>query len=183
MKTERGFTRGLVLGLIGGGVLLCVGSGIVYATAQRWSLEHRKGWNLVPIIVASVDLKAGEVVGMEALSQRSIPEQFVAPAMIKPDSASDMVNDTTLVPLQAGDVFLWHGMRAGSDALKLARDVAPGARLTADDVVRVSRRPEHFTVTMVRADQLDAVLNARAVRALKRDDALHFSDLVAPEAR
>lgn len=182
MNAERGFGKGLGLGLAVGSVVLCLSSALVFVGAQKWISKHREGWNLVPVIVAAVDIAAGEVVTMEMISQRSVPEQFVTDEIIKPDSASSMVNDVTLIPMEAGDMLLWHGMRA-QQALVLSRDVAAGVKLTGDDVVRGDKRIETMTVTMVQEDQLGAVLNSKTARALKRGDALHFSDLVAPEAR
>ncbi|MDX2014783.1 MAG: SAF domain-containing protein [Myxococcaceae bacterium] len=67
----------------------------------------RQGWQLVPVVVAAVDLKAGDVVSMEVISQRAIPEQFVGPSMVRPDEASFIVDRRLTTPLLAGDAVLW----------------------------------------------------------------------------
>jgi pilus assembly protein CpaB len=70
-------------------------------------LEVPKGWNLVPVVVAAMDVSAGAVVAIQLLGQRAIPEQCVTSSVAKPDSASSVVNRKVLVPLEAGDPLRW----------------------------------------------------------------------------
>jgi flagella basal body P-ring formation protein FlgA len=76
------------------------------ATAKRMA-QAREGWRLVPVVVAAVDVKPGELLTMEQISQRSIPEQFVSPSMVRPDEASFIVNRKVETPLLAGDPVRW----------------------------------------------------------------------------
>lgn len=62
---------------------------------------------LVPVVVAAVDIAAGEMVTMEKISQRSAPRRLVTSSVVKPDSASYVVNQKLLVPVLAGDLLLW----------------------------------------------------------------------------
>ena len=94
-------------------VLFVVGFGVSFSAIQKQRSDVRKGWNLVPVVVSAVDISEGTVVTMEMISQRSIPEQFVTSSVVKPDSASFVVNQKVLVPLQAGDPLLWSQFETG----------------------------------------------------------------------
>ena len=51
------------------------------------------------MVVASVDVGEGTVITFDMISQRSVPEQFVTSSVVKPDSASYVVNQKVLVPV------------------------------------------------------------------------------------
>ena len=104
---NSGFIAGLTIGLAITLVLACLGSGLGFVYVQKKTNDARKGWNLVPVVVAAQDIAEDTIVTMEMISQRSIPEQFVTSSVVKPDSASYVVNQKVLVPLQAGDPLLW----------------------------------------------------------------------------
>ncbi len=62
---------------------------------------------LTPVVVAAVDIPAGTVVTFDMISQRSVEDRFVTVSVVKPDSASYIVNQKTMVPVLAGDVMRW----------------------------------------------------------------------------
>lgn len=110
----------LALGLIAGV--------IAFSAVKKKEMDVRRGWNLVPVVVASTDLSEGSVVTMEMVSQRSIPEQFVTSSVVKPDSASYIVNQKVLVPVQAGDPLLWSQFETTKVAERLSTKVQKKAR-------------------------------------------------------
>ena len=110
----------LALGLIAGV--------IAFSAVKKKEMDVRRGWNLVPVVVASTDLSEGSVVTMEMVSQRSIPEQFVTSSIVKPDSASYIVNQKVLVPVQAGDPLLWSQFETTKAAERLSTKVMKKAR-------------------------------------------------------
>jgi hypothetical protein len=59
------------------------------------------------LLGVAVSIGLGVSVTMEVISQRSIPEQFAGPSMVRPDEASVVVNRTLTMPLLAGDPVLW----------------------------------------------------------------------------
>ena len=101
---------------------------IAYSAGRKKEMDVRKGWNLVPVVVAAVDISEGTVVTMEMISQRSIPEQFVTSSVVKPDSASYIVNQKVLVPLQGGDPLLWSQFETTKAAERLSTKVQKKAR-------------------------------------------------------
>jgi pilus assembly protein CpaB len=101
---------------------------IAYSAVKKKENDVRKGWNLVPVVVAAIDISEGTVVTMEMVSQRSIPEQFVTSSVVKPDSASYIVNQKVLVPLQAGDPLLWSQFETTRAAERLSTKVQKKAR-------------------------------------------------------
>ena len=107
-KQESSFVSGVltggVLGFILATLLLSVAG---YSWIQRKVVDAKKGWNLVPVVVAAQDIPEDTIVTFDVISQRSVPEQFVTSSVVKPDSASYVVTQRLLVPLQAGDMLLW----------------------------------------------------------------------------
>lgn len=101
---------------------------VSFSAIKRREAEVRKGWNLVPVVVAGVDISEGTVVTMEMISSRSIPEQFVTASVVKPDSASYIINQKVLVPLQAGDPLLWSQFETTKAAERLSTKVQKKAR-------------------------------------------------------
>ena len=105
----QGTPRLLVtLGFAAFGVLLGAFIGIVqYSALRKRESEERQGWNLVPIVVAAVDIPAGETMIFAMISQRSVPEQFVNGDVVRPDAAMLVVNHRMAVALKAGDAVTW----------------------------------------------------------------------------
>jgi pilus assembly protein CpaB len=114
--------------LIVAAVLGVVAFLVSWSAIKKREADVRKGWNLVPVVVAAVDISEGTVVSMEMISQRSIPEQFVTSSVVKPDSASYIVNQKVLVPLQAGDPLLWSQFETTKAAERLSSKVQKKAR-------------------------------------------------------
>jgi Flp pilus assembly protein CpaB len=61
----------------------------------------------VAIVVAAVDIPAGTVVTFDMISQRSVDASLAVSAIVKPDSASYIVNQKVLAPMLAGDMMRW----------------------------------------------------------------------------
>lgn len=96
-----------VLGILAG-VAVCAAAGLPGMRRQRdWRFGRGHSAMLVPVIVFAQDVPAGTTITFDRISQRSMPEQFVTASMVKPDSASDVVNQRLLVDLKAGDVVRW----------------------------------------------------------------------------
>jgi pilus assembly protein CpaB len=101
------FVTGVLIGLGSGLALTCLLSGVGYAWVQKTRSEVRKGWNLVPVVVAAQDIAEGTPVTLELLSQRSVPEQFVTPSIVKPDQVASIINQSVRAPVSAGDPLSW----------------------------------------------------------------------------
>lgn len=101
---------------------------VSWSAIRKRESDVRKGWNLVPVVVAAVDMSEGTVVTMDMVSQRSIPEQFVTSSVVKPDSANYIVGQKVLVTLQAGDALLWSQFETTKAAERLSTKVQKKAR-------------------------------------------------------
>src|SRR5262245_33090490 len=97
--SSTGVLAGGVSGFLVSVLIFGVGG---FAYLKKKEADVRKGWNLVPVVVAAQDIPEKTVVTFGLLSQRMIPEQFVTSSMVKPDIAGDIVNQRLLVPVQAG---------------------------------------------------------------------------------
>lgn len=99
-----GFAAGIGVMFV---VALCAGGPLGYVLVKKKQAEVRRGWNLVPVVVAARDIPAGTKVSFEMISQRAIPEQFFTDSTVKPDSASNVVGQAVVVDLKAGDPLRW----------------------------------------------------------------------------
>src|SRR3954462_5142233 len=120
LKGKTPLIVALVLALVAGLVAL--------SAIKKKEADVRRGWNLVPVVVAAVDISEGTVVTFDMISQRSVPEQFVTSSVVKPDSASYIVNQKVLVPVQAGDPLLWSQFETTKAAERLSTKVQKKAR-------------------------------------------------------
>ncbi len=113
---QRDVVGSVLAGVLAGFLVVgCAGGPLAYLLERRLSTEARSGWNLVPVVVFAQDLPAGTVVTFDLLSQRSLPEQFVTPSLVKPDAASYIVSQVHHPAALAGDVVLWSGFEAAID--------------------------------------------------------------------
>lgn len=88
----------LALPLSCGGVLLLTKSKRAEAT---------KGWAVVPVVVAAVDVPEGTELTVELISQRSIPELFVTEGDLLPKDAQLIIGRRVNFPILAGDPITW----------------------------------------------------------------------------
>jgi pilus assembly protein CpaB len=120
-------------------LLLGLFAGIVaWSAIKKREADVRRGWNLVPVVVAAVDVSEGTVITFDMISQRSVPEQFVTSSVVKPDSASYIVNQKVLVPVQAGDALLWSQFETTKAAERLSTKIQRKARALTIDVGKTS---------------------------------------------
>ena len=110
-------------------LVLAVLAGVVaYSAVKKQMHDARVGWNLTTIVVASVDIPEGSTVSLDMVAQRAVPEQFVTSSVVKPDSASYVVGQKVLVPLQAGDPLLWSQFETTRAGERLSTKVVTGSR-------------------------------------------------------
>ena len=119
-------------------VLSLAAGTVAFSAIKKKEADVRRGWNLVPVVVAAVDIAEGTVVSFDMISQRQVPEQFVTSSVVKPESASYIVNQRVLVPLQAGDPLLWSQFETTRAAERLSTKVQKRARAITIDAGRLA---------------------------------------------
>lgn len=103
-QKTTGILVGATVGFIGGGLI----SGfLTWQLVTKQTQDLRAGWELVPVVIASRDLREGEVMTFDKVIQRAVPGQFVSSSFVKPDAANFIMNQRLLVPVRAGDPLLW----------------------------------------------------------------------------
>lgn len=102
---------------------------VAWSALRKKETDVRKGWNLVPVVVASVDVPEDTPLTGEMIAQRAVPRQFVTSSVVKPDSATYLLNQRVLVPLQQGDLLLWSQFETLKSAERLSVSVAKDKRL------------------------------------------------------
>ncbi|MFT3713826.1 MAG: Flp pilus assembly protein CpaB [Archangium sp.] len=114
--------------------LTCLGFAVAWSAVQKEKSDVRKGWNLVPVLVAASDMSEGQVITLEDISQRSVPEQFVTSSVVKPDSASYLLGQKVQVAIASGDPLQWSQFESSKFAERLAARVMHRARALSIDV-------------------------------------------------
>jgi Flp pilus assembly protein CpaB len=71
--------------------------------------------NEIPIVAAVHDLAIGTRVTFDDIVQREIPAELFTTSIVKPDSASYIVNQTLQLPVLTGDPMLWSFFEASND--------------------------------------------------------------------
>ncbi len=179
-KSTSSFFAGLV---IGGMVSFCLSTllvGVVgYSLVKKKEVDVRKGWNLVPVVVASQDIPEKTVVTFDMIAQRSVPEQFVTSSVVKPDSASYIVNQRVLVPVQAGDPLLWSQFETRNQmkGLVAAHDIPVGEKLTAEDVAERDMDPDTVTPSFVKEQERPQVVGRTVTAAFRKGDPILWTHL------
>jgi Flp pilus assembly protein CpaB len=193
MNDSKGFQgQQTFLGLLTGGAIgffvavLVVGVG-GYALVKKKERDVRKGWNLVPVVVAAQDIPEDSVVTYEMISQRSVPEQFVTSSVVKPDSASYIVDQRVHVPLQAGDMLLWSQFetRKRTSGLVAARDIPVGVKLKEEDMTSQGMDESLLTPSYVKEPERPQVVGRRVIAAFRKGDPIlwtHFHNEPPPVA-
>lgn len=99
MQPARAVVIGLLLGALPS---LFIRSLIRVVDNHPRDLGH-----LTVVVVTSKALPAGHVVTMDDITQATIPDALATASLVKPDSASYVVNQKLLVPLAARDPLPW----------------------------------------------------------------------------
>lgn len=135
--------------------------------------------NLVPIVVAGVDIEAGTLVTMEMLEQRTMPEQFSTTSIIKPDSVSYVVGQRLLVAVQKGDALLWSQFDTTTKVpvLVAKTDVPGGTLLSAEMLEEKAVPPDMATSSVIKSGALASVLGTHVGGWLKKGDLLLWAQL------
>lgn len=175
------FIRGLSLGLALFLTVACVGTGLGFVYVKGVANSVRKGWNLVPVVTAAVDIKGGTRLTMAMITQRSIPEQFVTSSVVKPDSASSVFNQEILVDVQAGDPLQWSQFEITKVrqpvVLFATTDLTSGRSLSAADVEERPVRESLITTSWVRTEDRPQALGKKVLAAFRKGDPILWTQL------
>ncbi|MBL8955613.1 MAG: Flp pilus assembly protein CpaB [Myxococcaceae bacterium] len=133
------FTRGATPFAIAGVLLVFFGF-ITYINVRTTERNVRRGWTLVPIVVASQNIAEGSIIDYGMLSIREVPDSVVTSSVVKPDSSAYVLNQRIMVPVQAGDPLLWTQFESQRSKTRLSPLVNKKARaytIEAEDIVSV----------------------------------------------
>ncbi len=137
---------------------------------------------LVPVVMAAVDIEAGTIVTMEMVQQRSIPSMYTTTSVVRPDSASYIIGQKLKVPVQQGDMMLWtHFETMAAEEMTTvvlaARDLPAGAELT-NEVIEQREVPARLaTGSVMRPQQMPHLLGQKLKVPVRKGDMLLWSEL------
>lgn len=124
------------------GLLVFCGAFVAAAAVFAAGMKARNpnpsaGWELVPVVVAAVDIPKGSVLTMEHLSQRALPEQFFTAAYVTPERASLTIGKKVVIPLLEGEALSWAAF-ADVSRHTATRDCALAIKPALDELASTS---------------------------------------------
>lgn len=124
--------------LVVAAILAVLAGVLVHRSLAAREKEVRKGWDLVPILVASAELDVGGELTLDGLAASQMPERFVSPSMVGPEHADTLVGQRLAVPLRPGDPVLWSHFEPRKEAGRLSAKVMKRARAVTVSVTEKS---------------------------------------------
>jgi hypothetical protein len=100
----------VTFGLAFGGtvlVLLVLVAGLAVVWANKRAADAKRGWNLVPVVKATRDLKPGTVLTRADVEPGELPEQFATATLVQPVDLARVLGKPLTMSLERGDT-LWH---------------------------------------------------------------------------
>ncbi|MEW5741565.1 MAG: SAF domain-containing protein [Myxococcota bacterium] len=163
----------LVLGVLAFVLALPASCGGVFLLTKSNRVAATKGWALTPVVVAAVDVPEGAVLTTDMISQRSIPEQFVTEAHVRPVDVQLVIGRKVNFPLLAGDPITWGQFASleyaqAADACRRAIHAAVDAAAKAAEqeaLRKASEAPETGPVEPLPAPVSDAANTVKVVVA------------------
>lgn len=113
--------------------LLLIALGVTWREFTRERVEDH-GWNLVPVLIANVDLPEGTLVTPQLVSERTVPARFVSTSVVTPESARIVLGQKVQVAVAAGDPLMWRQFEPEREVEHLAARIVRGARALAVEV-------------------------------------------------
>ncbi len=156
------------------GILLVIAGALVYTLLVTSRRAATRGWNLVPVTVAAVNIPEGTIVDFSMISQRSVPEQFITASVIKPDSVSYIERQRIMVPVQAGDPLLWSQFETSKASERLSHKVQKKARaytIRADAISSVGGWVQP-------GDHVDLVVSIQDPNKKERNAAIRMQNVI-----
>ena len=74
-----------------------------YLVVQKTKREVRAGWNLVPVLVATRTLAAGDLLSNDAVTLRPVPEQFLTPSVFRAGNRDLAMGRRVVGPVKPGE--------------------------------------------------------------------------------
>lgn len=119
--------------------------------------EATRGKTLVPVVVASQPLSAGDLIGTGSVSVRQIPSEFVSRNMVTPDAYDSVDGQALLVDMDRGEP-LQVSYTASRGGELFAATLKSGRRALTIDVDEISS----ISGMLRPGDRIDLMLTARA---------------------
>jgi len=142
--------------------------------------------DLVPVVIAAVDIEEGTVVTMDLVQQRTMPKRYVTTSIIQPDSASYVIGQRLLVPVQKGDPLLWTQFETTvtrkAIVLVAKDDLTEGTVLTTELLEEKEVPEELATNSVLKPAALASAIGSPLRLGMRKGDLLLWSLLGSGEA-
>ena len=109
-------------------------AGAGLAWGKRGALQSRRGWKLVPAMVAARDLPEGTVLEVPDLVIQDVPEELVTASVVRPGGTATVSGQKLQVAMMKGDLVLASHLKKRPVAAACATDARAMAKsLDLDD--------------------------------------------------
>jgi pilus assembly protein CpaB len=137
-----------------------VGTGLWAASLFATERQSKASWTLTQVVVAAEDMNVGDVVNIENVAVRSVPEPFQGSNVIKSDAMNFILDQKLAVAVQAGDPLFYSqfiSMRAQRSLATRISKRGRGYTLSTSAVTSVGRwvRPGDLVDLIVTLNALD----------------------------
>jgi pilus assembly protein CpaB len=96
------------------------------AAATEENLRNR--YKTRSVVVAAVDMPAGELLDASRLAVRKVPGEFLPDDVVPADRASDLMGDRTMIPIRRGTPVVAAALREARGPQRLSSILADGRR-------------------------------------------------------
>lgn len=164
------------------GLAIPLGALVLFTLANVWYVQKtardvRRGWNLVPALVVTREVKPGTRIGREHVVQRAVPEQFATSSLVRPEQFSEVLGHRARFTLTRGEFLLFSSVDVDGAAWFATKDLAAGAPFDAGDFEERRIEAEAFTVWTVREGQFEQLKGTTYQRGIRSGHQLRLSDV------
>lgn len=137
-----------------------VGTGLWAASLFATERQSKASWTLTQVVVAAEDMNVGDVVNIENVAVRAVPEPYQGANVIKSDAMNFIIDQKLAVAVQAGDPLFYSqfvSMRAQKNLATRISKRGRGYTISTSVVTSVGRwvRPGDLVDLIVTLNAID----------------------------
>lgn len=110
-------------------------TGLVFYQLDAHKRNATAGWELVNVVVATVDLQPGALLSDTAVRQEALPRRFVEhDDVLSPPDLENALGQEVVIPIKRGAPVHWYQLRGMAAQEHLSKAVRHGGRAISIDV-------------------------------------------------
>lgn len=114
----------VIISLIMGAVAVAGG----YTVIRMQVKEKTAGWELEPVVAASVDIESGTILTQDLLTEVKVPRRFAFESVVKPNELEAIKGQEVVGNIKEGEPIHWYQLRGNMETDTLSRAVRKKGR-------------------------------------------------------